>query len=98
MGNILQDIFCDYYEEMIYTLRPRQTVIENVDRMPHCGDPSYGGAGDFSPWRIVKHFDYRICSCLNFHPKTYYPYPRKAFQNASLLRYLRKTSQTGTSS
>ena len=43
MSNILQDIFNDYYEEMIYTLHPRHSVIENVDRMIHCGDPSYGG-------------------------------------------------------
>lgn len=44
MSSILQDIFSDYYEEMIYTLHPRQTVIKNVDKMLHCGDPSYGGA------------------------------------------------------
>ena len=44
MSNILQDIFKDYYEEMIYTLHPRKSVIENVDRMINCGDPSYGGA------------------------------------------------------
>lgn len=29
---------------MLYCLHPRQTVIENVDRMIHCGDPSFGGA------------------------------------------------------
>ena len=44
MSNVLQDIFRDYYEEMIYTLRPRQSVIENVERMINCGDPSFGGA------------------------------------------------------
>ena len=44
MSNILQDIFKDYYEEMIYTLHPRQSVIENVDRMINCGDPAFGGA------------------------------------------------------
>lgn len=42
--NILQNIFKDHYEEMIYLLRPRQSVIENVDRMINCGDPSFGGA------------------------------------------------------
>lgn len=42
--SILQDIFKDHYEEMIYTLHPRQSVIENVDKMIHCGDPSFGGA------------------------------------------------------
>ena len=44
MSSILQNIFSDYYEEMIYTLHPRQTVIENVGKMLNCGDPSYGGA------------------------------------------------------
>lgn len=42
--NILQEIFADYYEEMIYTFHPRSSVIENVDKMIHCGDPSFGGA------------------------------------------------------
>lgn len=42
--NILQQIFTDYYEEMIYTLHPRDSVIENVDKMLHCGDPAFGGA------------------------------------------------------
>ena len=31
--SILQDIFRDHYEEMIYTLHPRDSVIENVDKM-----------------------------------------------------------------
>ena len=42
--NILQKIFNDYYEEMIYTLHPRKSVIENVDKMLNCGDPAFGGA------------------------------------------------------
>ena len=42
--NILQEIFADHYEEMLYTLHPRDAVIENVEKMIHCGDPSYGGA------------------------------------------------------
>lgn len=42
--NILQKIFTDHYEEMLYILHPRQVVIENVDKMIHCGDPSFGGA------------------------------------------------------
>ena len=42
--SILQDIFRDHYEEMIYTLHPRASVIENVDKMINCGNPSYGGA------------------------------------------------------
>lgn len=42
--NILQEIFTDHYEEMLYILHPRQTVITNVDKMINCGDPSFGGA------------------------------------------------------
>lgn len=42
--NILQEIFTDHYEEMIYTLHPRQTVIDNVDKMINCGDSAFGGA------------------------------------------------------
>lgn len=42
--SILQDIFSDHYEEMLYCLHPRSAVVENVDRMIHCGDPSFGGA------------------------------------------------------
>ena len=41
--NILQSIFTDYYEHIIYELHPRPAVIENVNKMIHCGDPSYGG-------------------------------------------------------
>lgn len=40
MSNVLQDIFKDHYEEMLYILHPRKSVIENVDRMINCGDPS----------------------------------------------------------
>ena len=41
--NILQSIFTDYYEHIIYKLHPRPAVIENVNKMIHCGDPSFGG-------------------------------------------------------
>ena len=41
--NILQKIFTDYYEEIQYTLHPRDVEMDNIDRMIHCGDPSYGG-------------------------------------------------------
>lgn len=37
--NILQSIFTDYYEHIIYKLHPRPAVIENVDKMIHCGVP-----------------------------------------------------------
>jgi len=42
--NILQKIFKEHYEEMIYILKPSQCVIENVDKMINCGDPAFGGA------------------------------------------------------
>ena len=42
--NVLQKIFTDHYEEMIYLLHPRSSVIENVDKMINCGNPSFGGA------------------------------------------------------
>ena len=32
--SVLKDIFIDHYEEMIYTLHPRPSVIENVDSWP----------------------------------------------------------------
>ena len=73
--NILQKIFTDYYEEMIYTLHPRHSVVENVDKMIHCGDPAFGGAmygcphcGNmkFVPFRChmfsVKHFSLKKAS------------------------------------
>ena len=42
--NILQKIFTDHYEEIKYTLHPRKTEMENIDKMINCGDPSFGGA------------------------------------------------------
>ena len=63
--NILQEIFKDNYEQMIYELHPRQSVIENVDRMINCGDPSFGGIMygctscgtlKFSPFRCHSRF------------------------------------------
>ena len=42
--NILQKIFTDHYEEILYTLHPRDTEVENIDKMISCGDPSFGGA------------------------------------------------------
>lgn len=47
--NILQRIFRDHYEEMLYILHPRKSVIETVDKMLNCGDPSFGGAMYFCP-------------------------------------------------
>lgn len=41
--NILQKIFKDHYEEIEYILHPRPVVMENIEKMVNCGDPSYGG-------------------------------------------------------
>lgn len=63
--NILQNIFADYYEEIQYTLHPRPVVMENIEKMVNCGDPSYGGAmfgcpscGElkFTPFRCHSRF------------------------------------------
>lgn len=55
--NTLQKIFLEHYEEMLYTLHPRESVIENVNKMMHCGDSSYGGAmyhcPDCNEWKFV---------------------------------------------
>lgn len=56
--NILQEIFADHYEEIIYTLHPRNSIIENVDKMLNCGDPRYGGV----MWGCEK------CGNLKFVP------------------------------
>ena len=41
--NVLQEIFTGYYEEIKYTLHPRESEMENIDKMINCGDPSFGG-------------------------------------------------------
>lgn len=42
--NILQEIFEDNYEIIQFTLHPRDVEMENISKMIHCGDPSFGGA------------------------------------------------------
>lgn len=42
--NILQEIFCDHFEEIEFTCHPRDVELENIEKMIHCGDPSFGGA------------------------------------------------------
>ena len=34
--NILQEIFSDHFEEIKYTLHPRATEIENIEKMINC--------------------------------------------------------------
>ena len=42
--NILQTIFSDHFEYIQYVLRPGKNIMDNINRMIHCHDPSYGGA------------------------------------------------------
>lgn len=42
--NVLQKIFDDHYEDMLFLLNPRPSVIENVYKMIHCGNEHFGGA------------------------------------------------------
>ena len=42
--NILQKIFTDYYEKIKYSLHPRTSELDNIEKMINCGDPSFGGA------------------------------------------------------
>lgn len=42
--NILQTIFSDHFEYVQYIIRPGKNVLDNIDRMIHCHDPSFGGA------------------------------------------------------
>lgn len=55
--NILQKIFLDHFEEMIYLQHPRDSVIENVEKMIHCGDPSFGGAMYACPCCNTQKYD-----------------------------------------
>ena len=65
MSNIIQKIFIDHYEEIVYTMHPRPVEIENIERMINCGDPSFGGtmygcpkcgAMKFVPFRCHSRF------------------------------------------
>lgn len=42
--NVIQKILKDYYEIIDYDLKPRPVVMENIEKVINCGDPSYGGA------------------------------------------------------
>lgn len=69
--NILQRIFTDYYEVSKYTLHPRDTEMESIDKMLNCGDPSFGGAMYGCPCRgklkfVPFHCHSRFCpTCAN---------------------------------
>ena len=48
---------------MIYIQHPRNSVIENVERMINCGDPSFGGAMYTCPsWGNFKYVPFRCHS------------------------------------
>lgn len=42
--NILQTIFSDHFEYVQYVIRPDRNILDNIDKMIHCHDPSFGGA------------------------------------------------------
>ena len=78
--NILQRIFTDYYEEIKYTLHPRKTEMENIDKMLGCCDPSFGGAmyvcthcGNFKfvPFRCHSPTSYRYFPSQSFWDEEY---------------------------
>ena len=80
--NILQSIFTDYYEHIIYELHPRPAVIENVNKMIHCGDPSHGGAMYGCPHCGNKynqlrsfHMSCKLVSCVHRHCEMESSYP-----------------------
>lgn len=67
--NILQSIFTDYYEQIIYELHPRPTVIENINKITHCENPSHSGAMYGCPHcRNLKFLPFRYKSrfCLSY--------------------------------
>ena len=41
---MIQKMLRDYYEIIEYDLKPRPVVMENIEKVINCGDPSYGGA------------------------------------------------------
>ena len=80
--SILQSIFTDYYEPIIYKLHPRPPVIENVNKMIHCGDPSHGGAMYGCPHCGNKynqlrsfHMSCKLVSCVHRHCEMESSYP-----------------------
>lgn len=42
--NVIQKMLRGYYEIIEYDLKPRPVVMENIEKVINCGDPSYGGA------------------------------------------------------
>ena len=63
--NILHDIFKDHYEEMIYILHPRTSVIKNVDKIINRGDPDLGGAMyGFPHFGKLKFVPFRCRNCF----------------------------------
>lgn len=42
--NVIQKILKYYYEMIKYDVKPRPVVMENIEKVINCGDPSYGGA------------------------------------------------------
>ena len=41
--NVIQKILRDHYEIIQYDIKPRPVVMENIEKVIDCGDPSSGG-------------------------------------------------------
>ena len=63
--NTLQELFLDHYEEIQYTLHPRSSVMENIDKMINCGDPAFGGA-KYSIER-AQAMSFKLINCRHRH-------------------------------
>lgn len=42
--NVIQKMLKDYYEIIEYDIKPGPVVMENIEKVINCGDPSFGGA------------------------------------------------------
>ena len=63
--NILQNLFLDHYEEIQYTLHPRKTEMENIDKMLNCEDPAYGGA--MYSQKRAQAMSFKLINCQHRH-------------------------------
>lgn len=61
--SMFQSIFLDHYEEILYTLHPRRTEMDNINRMIECNNPDYG---------------YAWYECLECHTVKYVPFHCKS--------------------
>lgn len=72
--NVIQKMLRNYYEIIEYDIKPRPVVMENIEKVINCRDPSYGGAmygcthcGNLKIDSSLRHFfldDRDLLSCL----------------------------------